>query len=162
MGHEKDVPCVFCGGDVAGTVWVLCATCEVPCHKSCWDAKGTCPVFGCGATQAVDPATALFRKKPGAVVVAPEGPAVAIRREIDALLITESERQHRQAKAFGVALVGWAGGLVLGSSNPVFYTVGAVWFLVFLGMAGILEMAGWISARRRRELEKTAQGASAR
>lgn len=158
MGHEKDVPCVFCGGDVAGTVWVLCSACEVPCHKSCWDGKGACPVFGCGATQVIDPATALFRKKtPVVPAVVAEGPAVALRREIDALTVEESARQDRQAKAFGVALAGWALSLILASSAPSFYVFGAAWFLVFLGAAGVMEVRGWMAKRRRRELEKACE-----
>ena len=165
MSDEKHVPCVFCGGDVAGTVWVLCATCEVPAHRSCWDGRGSCPVFGCASTAAVDPSAALYRKKPGAVVPASEGAVAqvqAIRREIDALQIAESTRQDRQAKAFGVALGGWAVSLVIASSVPAFYAIGAAWFLAFLGTAGVLEVRGWLSERRRRELERTAQGASAR
>lgn len=172
MGHEKDVPCVFCGGDVAGTVWVLCATCEVPCHKSCWDGRGSCPVYGCTSTQAVDPATAMFRKKPGAgqaAVVAAgaagdgaASQAVAVRREIDALEIADVVRQDRQAKLFGTALGGWALSLVLAGSFPAFYMLGAGWFLTFLTAAGLLEVRGWLSDRRRRELERTVRSAGAR
>lgn len=167
MGHQKDVPCVFCGGDVAGTVWVLCGACEVPCHKSCWDGRGSCPVYGCASTQAVDPATAIFRKKPGtssavmghgSVGEAPAAHVVAVRREIDALEIADSARQDRQARLFGVALGGWAISLVLASSFPIFYMLGAGWFLTFLGAAGAMEVRGWLSERRRRELERTVQG----
>lgn len=170
MGSEKDVPCVFCGGNVSGTVWILCAACQVPAHKSCWDERGSCPVLDCGSKDVLDPAAALFRKNaPGrpAAAPAPTPPAVLpgaalpavsdTRRELDTLDVAEAGRQTLQAKTFAVALAGWGASLVLATRFPVFYVLGAGWFLAFLSAAAMLEVQGWRAARRREELKRSGE-----
>ena len=151
MGHGKDVPCVVCGGDVAGTVWVLCSACEVPAHKACWDARGTCPVFACGSRETVDPAAAIFRKK--AVVASPAAPP-AVPGEADALQLARTALQDRQARFFLAGLKGWIVSLLIASTYPSFYMFGAAWFLAFLMGAGGLELRGWQLSRKLRDLEK--------
>lgn len=164
MGHEKDVPCVFCGGDVAGTVWHLCAACHVPAHTSCWDERGACPVLECGSTKTLDPAAAIFRKKPGEGPATPDAlsaqPAASTlpalteaRRELDALEVADALRHERQARSFAIALAGWAASLVLAAKFPVFYVLGAGWFLTWMSGAVVLEVQGWLSGRRRKSRE---------
>lgn len=60
--EQKDVPCAYCDTSVCGAAFVLCATCEVPVHRDCWNESGSCPAYGCGDTRPLDPAEALFRK----------------------------------------------------------------------------------------------------
>src|SRR5437016_3873189 len=65
----KDVPCAFCDTSVVGRVFVLCAQCEVPLHRDCWEASGNCPAYACGSTSYLDPALVIFRKPKAALVV---------------------------------------------------------------------------------------------
>lgn len=62
--HEKDVPCSVCGTSLVGKAFVICSTCEIPCHPECWETSGSCPAFGCGSTTPMDAAVALFRRPP--------------------------------------------------------------------------------------------------
>lgn len=153
---------MFCGGDVAGTVWLLCSACHVPAHKSCWDERGSCPVLDCASTSTLDPAAAIFRKKPGEGPAAPDRAAAPpaslpalteARRELDALEVADAVRHERQARSFAIALAGWAASLLLAAKFPVFYVLGAGWFLMWMSGAVVLEVQGWLAARKRKDRE---------
>jgi hypothetical protein len=169
VGNEKDIPCVVCDQNVTGTVWLLCAACEVPAHKECWDRRGSCPVFGCGSRETMDPAAAIFRKKTALVPRPGEAPLSpqqhALQQQIHVLQLSEGTRQGRQGWLFGAGLAGWVASLAIASSVPAFYMLGGAWFLAFIAAAGFLELRIWQAARHRRELEKRigqGDGAAAR
>ncbi|MBI4866994.1 MAG: hypothetical protein HY816_08575 [Candidatus Wallbacteria bacterium] len=42
------IECPVCGDDLAPALAVVCARCNTPHHKDCFQFAGTCAVFGCG------------------------------------------------------------------------------------------------------------------
>lgn len=68
---SKDVPCAYCDTSVVGHAFVMCASCEIPVHRDCWQEAQVCPAYACGNTKALDPAEALFRKKGGPALLGP-------------------------------------------------------------------------------------------
>lgn len=71
----EKVHCSICNQRIQGSDWVVCASCDVPIHRACWDYNGKCPIFGCDSTVGRDPLELLL--KPKATVSIERSPAVS-------------------------------------------------------------------------------------
>jgi hypothetical protein len=71
------VICSVCNGTISGTVWVLCARCEVPIHKGCWEYAGQCPIYGCASREWHEPVELLLRPRAAVQIDNPSGGVAA-------------------------------------------------------------------------------------
>lgn len=76
---NKDVPCAFCGASIVGRLFVVCGRCDVPMHHDCWAVSGSCPAYGCGSNESLDPALVIYRRPAApATALVPVGAAAAV------------------------------------------------------------------------------------
>lgn len=125
----KEVPCAFCGASVVGSLFVVCGACDVPMHHDCWGVSATCPAYGCGSSEAVDPAIALFRRAAAPVKVEPALVPVAARRleKLDQRIATTEQALRPYvrmfAASFAIAGAAMALGVKLASPGLIFASI---------------------------------------
>lgn len=126
----KEVPCAFCGASVVGSLFVVCGACDVPMHHDCWGVSATCPAYGCGSSEAVDPAIALFRRASAPVKVEPALVPVAARRleKLDQRIAVTEQAIRPYVRVLGASLtlagVAMALGVTLASPGLIFAAIG--------------------------------------
>src|SRR5262245_15523315 len=73
--------CRFCGTPLTAADFVVCARCETPFHRDCWEyGPGGCSIFACGGRLALDGPAFLARHT--RVEVLPELPPEIVARAL--------------------------------------------------------------------------------
>lgn len=166
----KDVPCAFCGATIVSRLFVVCGSCEVPMHQDCWAVSATCPAYGCGSNEVLDPAVVIYRRPRADAVIASTLPAPvtvslsatplssdaapparlrARMQRLDAM-IADAERalaphNRRFAATMGLGMLGIIAGMMGAGPAIIFASI----FILGLGPAAV----GMAMAEPARQLQ---------
>lgn len=128
---------------------MLCAVCDVPMHRDCWQESSRCPAFGCLSTAVEDPAIRLYRPRvaPATMVVAPAGPLPAAQAREEMIRI--EERLGDMSWTAARDSLGIIGGVALMFVTGFlgYHTLFPVALLMVLGTSGVFLL------RNLREME---------